>query len=156
MVPSCPESAQKLNPFNLAKLGLAVKQGTEKKAASDAPACLVLDSGLRPVPPENPILAESGSLFEAPPRPGGGMATALSVGAADRWPSRALVARAHPALLACGFSCSFSVDQPGHALPGFATQDGLSAHQEPPQGPWSSFLNRASGAPGIPGAPSSG
>jgi hypothetical protein len=64
---------------------------------------------------------------------------------------------------ACGFSCSFCEDQPGHALPRFAKQDGLSGRQERPRGPWSSFLNRASqvysqaalaplaGAPGVPG-----
>ena len=51
------------------------------------------------------------------------------------------------------FFCCFSGDQPGHALPGFATQDGLSGHQEPPQGLSCSFLNRASQVRVLAGAP---
>ena len=54
------------------------------------------------------------------------------------------------------FFCSFSGDQPGHALPSFATQGELSGHLERVEGPSCSFPNRVSPvrllprAPGIP------
>ncbi len=56
-------------------------------------------------------------------------------------------------LAACSFFCCFSEDQPGHALPSFATPGGLSGHLERPRGPPRSFLNRASEVRVLPGAP---
>jgi len=51
------------------------------------------------------------------------------------------------------FFRSFSEDQRGHALPGFATYGELSSHQERPRGRAISFLNRASQVRVLPGAP---
>ena len=53
----------------------------------------------------------------------------------------------------CGFLCSFSEDQQGHALPGFAKFRELSGHQERSRGSPISFLNRASQVRVLPGAP---
>ena len=52
-----------------------------------------------------------------------------------------------------GFFRSSSVDQQGHALPGFATFRELQGHQKRPRSSWSSFLNRASQVRVLPGAP---
>ena len=54
---------------------------------------------------------------------------------------------------AFSFFCCFSEDQPGHALPGIATQSGLSGHRERALGPRRSFLNRASHVRVASGAP---